>query len=301
MDLILAFVVSLVGVSFYIKIAKMIGIGQLIKEDGPDLHSYKRGTPTMGGIVFTTTSAIFMVIERCDPFLWSSLLLFSLLGVVDDLSSIVKQDAYGMKIRTKFTLQILFSTVLVVLFVDKDYVTVPGIGEYHLGWWYKIFAIFLITGSSNAVNITDGLDGLSSFTSLTAFVPMFAATLLRGSADRSLLIVSSALLGFLFFNIKPARVFMGDAGSLALGAFLASSAVRNDLEIPLLLFGGIFVLETLSVIIQVVSYKTRRKRVFLMAPIHHHFELKGWSEEKVVFNFVAFNTLLSLIALGWLI
>ena len=300
MDVIIAFLLSLFGTYAYIKLARRLGIGQLIKEDGPDLHGYKQGTPTMGGVVFVTIAAIFMILEKAPAYLWIGILSFALLGMVDDLSSLLKRDAYGMRARTKFIIQITISTILVALFVDKDYLKIQGLGVYHMGWLYKIFAVFLITGSSNAVNITDGLDGLSSFTSLTAFLPIFAATAASGSPERSLLIVSASLLGFLFFNIKPAKVFMGDAGSLALGAYLAMVAIEEDFEIALLLFGGIFVVETLSVMIQVFSYKTRKKRVFLMAPIHHHFELKGWSEERVVFSFTAFNAVLSMIALGWL-
>ncbi len=301
MDIIVVFFLSLFGTYAYIKLARRIGIGQLIKEDGPDLHGYKRGTPTMGGVVFVLIAAIIMILEKVPAVLWVSLLSFSVLGMIDDLSSLLKKDAYGMRARTKFLIQIILSTAIVFFFVDKDYIKIHGLGTYHMDWLYKIFAIFLITGSSNAVNITDGLDGLSSFTSLSAFLPIFAVTTAHGSPDRSLLIISSSLLGFLFFNIKPARVFMGDAGSLALGAYLAATSIENDLEIALLLFGGVFVVETLSVIIQVLSYKTRRKRVFLMAPVHHHFELKGWSEERVVFVFTAFNALLSIFALGWLI
>lgn len=300
MDVITAFLLSLFGTYIYIKFARRLGIGQLIKEDGPDLHGYKRGTPTMGGVVFTAVSIVFMILEKSPTYLWIGVLSFAILGMADDLSSLVKRDAYGMRARTKFIAQVLISTALVLLFVNKDYVKIQGIGVYHIGWLYKVFAILLITGSSNAVNITDGLDGLSSFTSLTAFLPMFAVTYASGSPERSILIISASLLGFLLFNIKPAKVFMGDAGSLALGAYLALIAIENDLEIALLLFGGIFVIETLSVMIQVLSYKTRRKRVFLMAPIHHHFELKGWSEERVVFSFTAINMVFSIIALGWL-
>ena len=255
----------------------------------------------MGGVVFVSVSVILIILEKVSPAIWVSLVLFALLGMVDDLSSLLKRDAYGMRARTKFAIQVLLSIIIVAAFVQKDSLKIQGLGTYHLGWIYKVFAVILITGSSNAVNITDGLDGLSSFTSLSAFLPMFAVTVLNGAPDRSLLIISASLLGFLFFNIKPAKVFMGDAGSLSLGAYLAIVAIENDMEIALLLFGGIFVIETLSVMIQVLSYKTRGKRVFLMAPIHHHFELKGWSEERVVFNFTAFNVLLSIFALGWLI
>ena len=300
MDVILAFFLSVFGTYVYIKFARRRGIGQLIKEDGPDLHGYKRGTPTMGGVVFVSVASVLMILEKSHAALWISLTIFAALGMVDDLSSILKKDAYGMRARTKFVLQIVISTVIVLLFVQKDYVEIQGIGTYHLGWLYKVFAVILITGSSNAVNITDGLDGLSSFTSLSAFLPIFALTAFKGAPERSILIISASLLGFLFFNIKPAKVFMGDAGSLALGAYLAVVAIENDLEIALLLFGGIFVIETLSVMIQVISYKTRGKRVFLMAPLHHHFELKGWSEERVVFGFTALNILLSIFALGWL-
>ena len=298
MDLILAFFLSLLGTKLYISFARKIGIGQLIKEDGPDLHGYKRGTPTMGGVVFTAVSVLFMIIEGIDWKIWLSMILFSLLGVADDLSSVIKKDAYGMRAGTKFILQTIAASI-VVGFIDKSLVSFGSYGM-DLGWFYKIFAVLLIVGASNAVNITDGLDGLASLVTLSATIPMFAVTM-KSAPDRSLLLVSAALLGFLFHNIKPAKVFMGDAGSLALGAYLAISAIKNGLEIPLALFGLIFVIETLSVILQVASYKIRRKRVFLMAPIHHHFEMRGWSEERIVFFFTAINLTSSLIALGWLI
>jgi phospho-N-acetylmuramoyl-pentapeptide-transferase len=294
MDLIIVFLFSLFGTRYYIKLAKHFGIGQLIKEDGPDLHGYKKGTPTMGGIIFIAVAVLTMILERFDWRIWTAMLLFSLLGLSDDLLSVFKRDAYGMKARTKLLFQIVISTFL-VFFIDKSYIVFGNL-QFDLGWAYKIFAVFLITGVSNAVNITDGLDGLASFVSLSAFIPMFSVV-----PDRSLLIVSASLLGFLLFNIKPAKVFMGDAGSLALGGYLAVVSIMNDLEIALLLFGFVFMLETLSVIVQVSSFKIRKKRVFLMAPIHHHFELKGWSEERVVFFLTTLNLLTSILAMGWLI
>ncbi len=289
---------TLILMPLYIKLARKFKVGQLIKEDGPDLHGYKMGTPTMGGIVFVSVSIAFLLLSRSDPVYPLSLFLFGLVGAMDDVSSFLKRDAYGMRARTKFALQVLLS-IPIVLAIGKETLLVPGMGELSLGWAYKAFAVFLITGASNAVNLTDGLDGLAGFVSLSAFVPMFAVTALRGNPDPSILVVSAAIGGFLIYNIKPAKVFMGDVGSLAIGAFMATYAMRNDLEIPLILFGFVFVVETLSVMIQVSSYKIRGKRVFRMAPVHHHFELLGWSEERIVFLFTAINSISSIIALGW--
>ncbi len=293
------FVIVSILMKYYISFARKRGIGQLIKKEGPDLHGYKEGTPTMGGVVFIPVALLFMVLIGESLFVVLSTLSFFVLGMADDLIGILRRDAYSMRARTKFTLQVLISTALVISLgnTSGEMIMPFHLPNMNIGFFRILLAIFLLTGVPNAVNLTDGLDGLAGWVFLSGVVPMY--TLARNmDGGKSLLIISSAILAFLLYNSKPASVFMGDAGSMAMGAYLASYALKNSIEIFLVFFGFIFVVETISVIIQVVSYKTRRKRIFLMSPIHHHFELLGWDEGKIVFVFTALNLMASLLVLG---
>ena len=296
---ILIFSIVFLGMRYYISFARRRNIGQLIKKDGPDLHGYKEGTPTMGGVVFIPVALAFMAMKGEDPFVILSTLGYFLLGVADDLMGIIRKDAYSMRMRTKITVQILLALALLPLCTGSTKAWVPFLDEpLDLGALYIPFALFLLVGTSNAVNLTDGLDGLAGWVFLSGSIPMYAVSRDDGEA---LLMMASAVLAFLIYNSKPASVFMGDAGSMALGAFLASYSLKHGLGLYLALFGFVFVIETLSVMIQVASYKLTRKRVFLMAPIHHHFELLGWEEGKIVFVFTAINLMASVVALeGWI-
>ncbi len=288
----IVFLSVLLLTKLYVGFSRKIGIGQLIKKEGPDLHGYKEGTPTMGGIVFVAISVAAMILKRTNTFIVLSTISFFVIGLLDDLSSILKRDAYGMSAKMKFLLQIAASILLVSLFKMDTYFDAFGL-KLNLGYLYPIFAVFLLTGVSNAVNLTDGLDGLAGWVFLSGVIPMYFLT-----HERSILIISSAILGFLVHNSKPASIFMGDCGALALGAYLSAVSIVYKVELFLIFFGFIFMIETVSVMIQVLSYKIRRKRVFKMAPIHHHFELSGWSEEKIVFVFTAVNFAVSLSVLG---
>ncbi|MCD6449943.1 MAG: phospho-N-acetylmuramoyl-pentapeptide-transferase [Thermotogaceae bacterium] len=281
----------------YIRYASRKGIGQLIKKDGPDLHGYKEGTPTMGGVIFISVAAVFMVAIKVDPFLIASMVVFMMLGLWDDMTSIIKKDAYGMKARHKFALQIVISAALLWLFSPETVTFIPFYGKVNPGFWYYVFAVFVMVGTVNAVNITDGLDGLAGFVSVSSLLSMYIFLLLKGHEENSIMILLFAIFAFLIFNSKPAKVFMGDTGSLAIGGFISALAIKYHFEFYLIFFGFIFVIETLSVIIQVASYKIREKRVFKMAPIHHHFELSGWQESKIVFVFTVLNFVSSLIVL----
>ncbi|MGJ8454229.1 phospho-N-acetylmuramoyl-pentapeptide-transferase [Pseudothermotoga sp. U03pept] len=280
---------------FFIKFLRFAKIGQFIREEGPDLHGYKAGTPTMGGILFLLAAAIFslLVKEVIDAF---ALISFGFIGFLDDFLSVRRKKSLGLRAWQKFTLQILFS-VFIFLWIDptKTKLSIPFTNtSVDLGYLYPIFAILLITGLSNAVNLTDGLDGLAGSVFVATALPYWF--LLKSQAD-SLLFALISVMTFLFFNIKPAKVFMGDTGALALGALLGTVAIRTSTELIVLLFSSIFVAETVSVILQVSSFKLFRKRIFKMSPIHHHFELLGWKEERIVQMFSLTNLTIALITL----
>ncbi len=294
------FLLVLVLMKFYIKYMLRLKIGQLIKKDGPDLHGYKEGTPTMGGLVFMGVSLLFMFFLKVHLFIILSTLFFMLLGLVDDLTGILKKDAYAMKARDKFLLQVILAFVLVALFFN----TRTSINLFDIDSWavgragYIIFATLVLVASTNAVNLTDGLDGLAGTVVSTSLVVIYVYLSNRGISEKSVFVILPAISAFLIFNSKPAKVFMGDTGSLALGAYLGSLAVYYRFEMLLLFFSSIVVVETISVILQVLSFKIRKKRIFKMAPIHHHLELLGWEESKIVAVFSIINFVVGLSALG---
>ena len=297
----------------------------MIREDGPKSHLKKSGTPTMGGLllafVIAFSSLLWMNWE--NPFLWLSLILFSgyaYLGFLDDYKKITKQNSTGLTARQKLFWQsfLAFSVCTYAYYngLLSTSVSFPFTKGFslELGMLYVPFAAFIIIGTSNAVNLTDGLDGLAigpimistacysiicyisgnfEFASYLKFnfVPYAGELSIMGSA------VVGAGLGFLWYNTYPAQIFMGDSGSLSLGGLLGLLAIFSQHEVLLVIIGGIFVLETVSVITQVISFKTSGKRIFKMAPIHHHFELKGWAEPKVIVRFWIISIILALIGL----
>lgn len=288
--------VCLITGPFLIPVLRRLKFGQTVRAEGPKSHLKKQGTPTMGGVMFffgLTLGTIFIVKDN----LYTILLLvftlgYGLIGFIDDFIKIVKKRSLGLTARDKIIGQLILSTLLG--WVSVNYlgrgtdIIIPFSGtQIDLGYLYIPFVILVAIGTSNAVNLTDGLDGLA--TGVTLFVALGYVIIGFGEQMFSVTIFGMALvgscLGFLFFNVNPARVFMGDTGSLALGGALAALAVITKTELILPIMGGVYVIETLSVIIQVISFKLTGKRVFLMSPIHHHFELKGWSEQRVVFTF----------------
>ena len=303
-------------------------IGQSVREDGPSSHLSKKGTPTMGGLLFLFSMTISTVIwMRWDNSLvWLCLgitLSFGALGFFDDWVKAVKKDPNGLRVKTKLFWQILISFVFVWILYEiighSTELNVPFFKNIRpdFGWFYMFFSILVIVGTSNAVNLTDGLDGLATVPSLISFLTyaIFAyvaghftiATYLQisplpGSSELAVFAIAmvGGLLGFLWYNAYPAQVFMGDVGSLALGAGLGFIATLTKNELILVLVGGIFVLETVSVMTQVISFKLTGKRVFKMAPLHHHFELKGWAEPKVIVRFWIISIILALSALSTL-
>jgi phospho-N-acetylmuramoyl-pentapeptide-transferase len=268
-------------------------VGQSIREDGPQGHLIKAGTPTMGGIIIATA-------VMAATFIWAGnsgeavaavavMLAFGAVGFWDDYIKVVLKRSLGLRAREKLGLQLLiglaFALLLLYYFQRGTTVVVPFLGlEWDLGLAYIPFVIIVLIATTNTVNLTDGLDGLAA--GVTFFVALAFALVCLMTSHYQLTVFCTALaggcLGFLFFNHYPARVFMGDTGSMALGGAVAAVAALTHSELFLLLLGGVYVLEGLSVILQVVSFQTTGRRILLMAPLHHHFELKGWPETKVV-------------------
>ncbi|MDH5542945.1 MAG: phospho-N-acetylmuramoyl-pentapeptide-transferase [Nitrospinota bacterium] len=304
-------------------------LGERIREDAPAHHNVKAGTPTMGGLLIIISSVIpcLLWMNYSNRFMWAALLaivLFGMLGAYDDL--IKMRHGNGLSAKKYFLLQVLACVpVLWIISGDASYngmftnLYIPFFKNLQpdLSWGYYVFAILVIVGSSNAVNLTDGLDGLaigpiiiafSSYLVITyvsghaGFAEYLQIPFIKGAGELAVLCgaVVGASLGFLWYNAYPAQIFMGNTGSVSMGALLGTIAVMTKNEIILILVGGIFVVEALSVIIQVVYYKATRKRVFLMAPLHHHFEKKGWAEPKVIIRFWIIAILLALISLSTL-
>jgi len=285
-------------------------IQQVVREDVPSRHMEKNGTPTMGGSLILAALLIptFFWSDLTNRYMWIVLfttLAFGTLGFLDDYKKVRDKKGIGIKARYKFPIEVGMALVIsLILFYGFDHdsrLIFPFFKKVmpDLDHWYILFSVLVIVGTANAVNLTDGLDGLAIGPVLISggtfmlfcylagnyrFASYLQIPFVKGSGELTILcgaLVGSGL-GFLWFNTYPAQVFMGDVGSLALGATLGTIAVITKQEILLMIVGGIFVIETLSVIIQVVSYQLRKKRVFRMAPIHHHFELKGWAEPKII-------------------
>ncbi|MFC3040243.1 phospho-N-acetylmuramoyl-pentapeptide-transferase [Virgibacillus xinjiangensis] len=298
----IAFLITVLLSPIIIPFLRRLKFGQSIREEGPQSHMKKTGTPTMGGvmIVFSITATSLIMAWKAGEAgvgyeLWLLLFVlvgYGLLGFLDDFIKVVMKRNLGLTSLQKLLGQIVIALVFYFILRSQGFPTTiqfPGTDtQWELGWGYALLIIFMLVGASNAVNLTDGLDGLLAGTAAIAF-GAFAILAWYGFPSSEVttfsLAVVGALLGFLVFNAHPAKVFMGDTGSLALGGAIAAIAILAKLEIILVVVGGVFVLETLSVIIQVISYKTTGKRVFKMSPLHHHYELNGWSEWRVVTTF----------------
>lgn len=324
----ISFVLTLYLMPKFIRWAKSKKASQPIYEHAPDSHQQKAGTPTMGGVVFifSTIIAILFTAKLNNPYVVGGILtlgLFCLIGIKDDLSKIVNSsNSSGLSSRMKLFYQMIAGALVVGALFYANHTTELFVPFYKyplfdIGWFIGIFWILVMIAASNAVNLTDGLDGLAvvpsivSFFTLTIIVYVTGHSIISGyllmpniSLTGEVAILGAAMVGslisFLWYNSHPAEVFMGDSGSLAIGGFMGYMAIVGKSEILLILIGFLFVMETVSVILQVGSYKIRQKRVFLMAPIHHHFEEKGWAENKIIVRFwiIAFMTnLLALLTL----
>ncbi len=293
-SILIAFAISLIFYYFYIKYAKKLQ--QTERELGPASHKKKNGTITMGGIVFVITTIVVYLFQIRDidfkktAFLILPFLSFFILGFVDDYLIVVKKNNEGIKAGMKLFLQIIIATICFILYLKMGLSTKVNLFGYYLElkWLYGILILLMLISSSNACNITDGVDGLCGGVTVIALIGFLYMALELGEKEVSIFICAfiGALLGFLYYNLPKAKLFMGDTGSLAIGAALASISILLKQELMILLLGGVFVIETLSVIIQVTYFKlTKGKRIFKMAPLHHHMELSKISETMVIMIF----------------
>jgi phospho-N-acetylmuramoyl-pentapeptide-transferase len=313
----------------FIEILKTMNVGQSIREEGPQSHLVKSGTPTMGGLFIIISVIIAMLLwgDFHNKNIWITMgafLAFGIIGFTDDFLKVKKHNAEGLPAWTKLIFQFTAAAaiVLILYFTGDEAITVLYIPFLKaplidMGWLWIPFGMLLIVGESNAVNISDGLDGLLAGLLILVFITLAILTYITGRVDYSAylgipyiegageltvfcLAAAGACVGFLWFNAHPAEIFMGDSGSLSLGGVIAVVSLITKKEILILVIGGVFVVEIVSVIIQVISFKLRRKRVFRMAPIHHHYELSGWPETKTVIRFWILGGLFAIIALSTL-
>lgn len=304
----IAFAISVVLCPILIPLLKRLKFGQEVRDDGPKTHLKKEGTPTMGGVVILIAIAVTCLFYMKDypeilPILFVTI-GFGLIGFLDDFIKIVMKRSLGLRAWQKMLLQIVVAGVFayyVVNYTDlNNEIIIPFTGKIVTlsNWAYVLLLMFVVVGTVNGSNFTDGLDGLAS--SVTALIATFFTVVAIGTGSGVASVTCAAvgaLLGFLVFNVYPAKVFMGDTGSLALGGFVAATAYMLKMPLFIVIVAFIYLAEVLSVIIQVVSFKTTGKRVFKMAPIHHHFELCGWPESKVVAIFDIVTALLCVLGL----
>jgi len=312
-----------------IEYLQSLKIGQSIRLDGPQTHLLKSGTPTMGGIFIILAVVIAMLFwgNLQNRFVWITMcafVAFGIIGFFDDYLKVTRQNSEGLPAWAKLIGQfaVAITIVLIIYFTGGEETTALYIPFFkdpviNMGWLWIPFAILLVVGESNAVNISDGLDGLLAGLLIIVFITLAVLTYITGRIDYSeylgipyvpeageltvfCLAAAGACVGFLWYNAHPAQVFMGDVGSLSLGGVIAVISLITKKELLILVIGGVFILEIASVIIQVASYKLRKKRVFKMAPLHHHYELAGWSETKTVIRFWILGGLFAIIALSTL-
>jgi len=305
-----SFLIVLVLMPFIIRYFRRKQLGQVTLEEGPSWHKVKSGTPTMGGIAFILSTVItiifatfFDITLSLNAWLLAGVLvLYGLIGFVDDFVKLFMNRNLGLTSRQKFISQVviglLFYLVIVLNSFDNQ-LQLPFVGSIPLGYFYSLFAVFWLVGFSNATNLTDGIDGLLATTGTIAYA--FYAYVAYVQEAFGILVfalsVIGGLLGFLVFNKQPAKIFMGDVGSLALGAGLAAMSILLNIEWTLLLVGIVFVLETASVMLQVFVFKRTGERIFKMTPIHHHFEMKDWSEWKIVGVFSGIGLVAAIVTL----
>ena len=305
--IVVAIVLTMALMPAWIKFLKSSHIGQQVRADGPESHLVKQGTPTMGGVIMLVSVILTaLVVGHPTPETFALLIatvLTGCLGLIDDAEKVVKERSLGLTPKAKLVGQFVIATVFGLVAVNvmgiAPTVEIPFVYTFDLGvltthfgavevpWLYILFVDILLMGMCNAVNLTDGLDGLAAGTVMIVMIVMAAIAYRSDMLDSAIFAaaLAGACVGFLWFNSFPADIFMGDTGSLALGMALGCLAVFTKSEFIVLVIGGLFVAEALSVMIQVFYYKKTHKRIFLMAPLHHHFEKKGWSETKVVVRF----------------
>lgn len=281
----------------FIEFLKLKEFGQYIRDEGPIEHHSKAGTPTMGGIIIFIAVLVpaLILVDPADSrnvAVLGAASAAALLGFADDWTKIVRKRSLGISGRIKIVCQILIAVGLWYLATERaglndDVLVRVFDASISLGWFYPVFIFFVLAGATNGVNLTDGLDGLAAGCAAIVFTVYTFLTWTQGQHDLTLISAcfAGACIGFLWFNSFPAAIFMGDTGALGLGGAIAALAVMTETELLLVVIGGIFVLEALSVAIQVFAFRSFRRRVFLMAPLHHHFEMRGWSETKIILRF----------------
>lgn len=322
-----ALVLSFILGPYLIERLKILKLGEVVRTDGPPNHFSKAGTPTMGGAIILLVMILSVLLwgNLSNSYVWVVLFVtagMGAIGFIDDYSKVVKKKKGGMRAPTKFFFQVIVALGAALFLYSQNFdtvVTIPFLKDVkiNLGYFYPAFVVLVIVGASNAVNLTDGLDGLAIGPMIMAAATYMLFAYLAGHVKIAnylhilyvpkvgeLAVVAGAMvgasLGFLWFNTYPAQVFMGDVGSLSLGGALGTLAILTKNEALLVVVGGIFVVEALSVIFQVASFKLTGKRVFAMAPIHHHYELKGWPEPKIIVRFWIISIILALVAISTL-
>lgn len=309
--ILMGFLITVLLSPIFIPFLRRLKFGQSIREEGPKSHQVKTGTPTMGGIMILFSiiiTTLVMTGKFSEPTVKTYLLLlvtfgFGLLGFLDDFIKVALKRNLGLTSKQKLLGQIIISVIFYLVYKQNGFPTVISLPisgySIDLGWFFVFFIVFWLVGFSNAVNLTDGLDGLVSGTAAIAFGAYAVLAWNQSQVEVAIFSVAvvGAVLGFLVFNAHPAKVFMGDTGSLALGGAIATIAILTKLEILLIIIGGVFVIETLSVILQVISFKTTGKRIFRMSPLHHHYELIGWSEWRVVVTFWSVGLILAILGI----
>jgi len=326
-----ALLLSLLLGPWFIRLLRRLSVGQNIRDVGPEAHLLKAGTPTMGGllILFALATSTLLWARLDNPYSWVALgttLIFGFIGFLDDFLKVRRERNLGLTSRQKFSLQLVAGAgaASALLLLSGEHAFNPTLAfpflkdlVLDLGWFYVPFVVLVLVGTSNAVNLTDGLDGLAIGSTLIAAATYAILTYVAGNSIIATYLqveyvagvgevavfcgaLVGACLGFLWFNAHPAEVFMGDVGSLAIGGAIGIVAVLSKQEILLVVVGGIFVMEAASVILQVAAFKTTGKRIFRMSPIHHHFELSGWAEPKIIVRFWILALIFSLIGLSTL-
>ena len=318
MAIMLGFVISMIFGFFFVKFARNKKMGQSVSETVGERHMKKNGTPTMGGFIFIVPvllSLFLLYIRGSIQFNHNLFILifvfiaYAILGFVDDFLKMKYKNNKGISIATKFLLQMAIALVFFYIFMKNGgepilWITSIGI-NIHMGWLFGIFILFVLVGTSNAVNITDGLDGLAGGLSAIAFLAFgiiaWNTGWMQGYEEVAIFcfLLVGSLLGFLLYNTHPAKIFMGDLGSLALGGALATVAIVTRHELSLVLVGGIFVVETISSFVQIIAIRKFHKKIFKMAPLHHHFEQIGWAETDIVKLFWVVGFLLAMAAITY--
>ena len=281
----IAFIFSLIFLRFFINLLKDKGIGKYIRKEGPIEHYKKEGTPVMGGIIFILTLFPFLFLKESFLFAISTIVM-GLLGLTDDILLLINKD-YGIKPLKKIFLTFIISLILYLIWNPVDHRLFSHNFSINIGSFYPLLFLIIFIFFPNAVNLADGLDGLAGITSFISILFLLIFQLLKNNIIISIAIscLLSSLIGFLWYNLYPAEIFMGDVGAFSLGGAIASLLIINKMEFLFPFIGGIFLLEFLSVFIQVLFYKWKKRRIFKMSPLHHHFELIGWKETKIVGRF----------------